>query len=137
MPAGCVCQEHENPPDAFLDFIQERTKISADVPQPEGSAACVFFTLSYLCPAPHTFTELSLGKKFKHSKHGAVSQSELEKSGIYAVKIKSAHDFSSSAYASTFARQALYINIYIYIVYVSLQTCVNSCILYDSYSRLL
>ena len=133
MPAGCVCQEHENPPDAFLDFIQERTKISADVPQPEGSAACVFFTLSYLCLDPHTFTELSLAKRFKDSKHAAVAESELEKSGIYAVKVKSTHGSSSSVYASTFARQALYI----LFMSVFRLVCNNSCILYDSCSRLL
>ena len=128
MPVGCVCQEHENPPDVFLDFIQERTKISADVPQPEGSAACVFFRTVLPLSSPHTFTELSLAKKFKHSKHGAVSVSELEKTGINRVKVKIAHNFSSGVYLSTFARQALYL----YIVYVSLQTCVDTCILYDS-----
>ena len=76
--------------------------------------------------SPHTFTELSLAKRFKDSKHAAVVEAELEKTGINRVKVKSAHDFSSSVYASTFARQALYI------VYVSHETCVNSCILYDS-----
>ena len=31
---GCVCEEHENPPDVFLDFIQERTKLSGNVDGP-------------------------------------------------------------------------------------------------------
>jgi ATP-binding cassette subfamily G (WHITE) protein 2 len=109
---GCVCLEHQNPPDVFLDFIQNRTVFSSDVSQPEGSTVvmlCFMFRLrcstSMQSLALLIFADPSLAEMFRDSKYAEILESELTKSGVNAASAKRTQDFSCSAYPSTFATQ--------------------------------
>jgi ATP-binding cassette subfamily G (WHITE) protein 2 len=87
---GCICQEHENPPDVFLDYIQEHTKLSAIGTQPE---------------------DVSLARRYKDSKQAVAVESELQNIGITTVKDKHVFDFSIDEYPSSFVTQLKTLNV--------------------------
>jgi ATP-binding cassette subfamily G (WHITE) protein 2 len=86
LSLGCVCGEHENPPDVFLDFIQNRGRQIEQAPP----------------------SDISLAEKFGNSRFARVIEEELEKSGT--LWSNQAQRSRSATYPSGFFRQLLVIS---------------------------